>query len=411
MFLYRVLVSLFALAMMGQSLRKDGIRAFDRLFPGMPDRGAPHVWVHGASNGELSSLRPILQRLVEARPDLHWLITANTQTGRALVESWALPNSTARLAPLDLGWLTRAVMRRWQVAAHLTLEAELWPHRFRTCPGPVLVLGARMSAGTARGWARLPTLARRTLAHVRFASAQDPGSRARLLSLGLPQAAAGPVVDLKALYQPPDQHPDADLQAAFPRASTWLAASTHAGEEEIVLDAHLAARRADPGLRLILAPRHPRRADEIIALARARGLSVARRSTGDAPDGGDIYLADTMGEMALWYALAGRVFIGGTLCDAGGHTPYEPAAFEAALLHGPDLRNFAPSFARLAEAEAARQVTEADGLAQALTDLAGAEAQSALGTRAQTALRQDTDVAGLTDTILSLLPPCDRDTY
>ena len=284
------------------------------------------------------------------------------------------------------------------------MESEIWPHRVRLCPGPVLVLGARMSPGSARGWRRFGTAGRDVLQRLAYVSAQDAGSRDRLRDLGVPPAALGPVVDLKALYQPPaGQQPDAALQTAYPRAQTWLAASTHAGEEEAVIAAHLEARRQRPGLRLILAPRHPRRADEIARLLDNAGLPCDRRSEGKA--GAEVLLADTLGEMPLWYRLAGTVFIGGTLTDRGGHTPYEPAAFGAALIHGPDVANFTQSFARLANADAARRISDATALARALIDLSDPETQERRGLAAAKALRQDTDLSGLMADVLAHLGP------
>ncbi|MFW2542477.1 3-deoxy-D-manno-octulosonic acid transferase [Primorskyibacter sp. 2E107] len=401
MLLYRLLISVFSAGV----LLKRPLPAYwrARLGRDLPSPG-PTVWLHGASNGELASVRAVLQRLIADRPDLHWRITANTDTAVAMVNGWGLPRTLACLAPLDLAGASTRAMRAGPVVAHISLESELWPHRFRLCPGPVILLGARMSAGTARTWARLPALANRVLSRVTLAIAQDGSSLGRLFDLGLPQPAGGPVVDLKALYLPPeDQTPDAALSAAFPRAKTWLAASTHDGEDETILDAHILALRSTPDLKLILAPRHPRRAEALAALITAKGLTCARRSAGEAPDA-QVYLADTMGEMALWYALAGRVFIAGTLTDRGGHTPYEPAHFGAALLHGPDTRNFRAAFDRLAQAQAARHVKDAATLAEALTALRKPDDQMALGRAAQDALAQDIDLDALTARIRDALP-------
>lgn len=211
------------------------------------------------------------------------------------------------------------------------------------------------------------------------------------------------MTDLKALYTPPqDLMPDADLMAAYPRARTWLAASTHEGEEETVIAAHLKARTAEPGLRLILAPRHPARGDKVAALLQGAGLEIARRSRGEI--GAEVLLADTMGEMALWYRLAGRVFIGGTLTDRGGHTPFEPAAFGAALLHGTDVANFARPFAQLDKAGAARRIADADGLAEALTALGDPADQVRQGQAAQQALQPEADLDALLAAILQRLP-------
>lgn len=397
MVLYRLLVSIFALVVLLQALRRDGWHgAVARLVVAPPQTRDPHLWIHGASNGELASAQPVVRALRAARPDLAVLVTANSASGVQMVRGWALPGVTALPAPLDLGWVSRRVMARWRVQAHMTLEAELWPNRIRTCPGPVMLLGARLRPGTARLWSRLHPLGPRVLSRVCLASAQDKDSLARLHVLGLPEGACGPVVDLKALYDPPrDVLPEAALSAAFPRAATWLAASTHDGEDAVILAAHRSLITQAPDSRLILAPRHPRRGADLVKACQEAGFQVSRRSLGEPPDTAQVYLADTLGEMPLWYRLAGRVFIGGTLTNRGGHTPYEPAAFDCALIHGPDVLNFKAPFARLAKADAAVCVNDATGLAQALTRLASPQTQARAGAAAARALQQDSDLDGL----------------
>lgn len=405
--LYRLLITLFALHALSRALRRDGrdvLRA--RLGGGSaPPDDRPHIWLHGASNGELASARPVIEALRDRRPDLPLLVTCNSTTGVEMVGRWNLEGVTARPAPVDLGWVARRVIRRWNIVAHVALESELWPHRLLNCPGPVILLGARMRPGTARLWHRFGGLGRRLLDHVTLASAQDPDSRDRLRALGLPARAEAPVMDLKSLYTPPDMAPDAALAEAFPRDQTWLAASTHPGEEEIVIAAHRKLQGSEPQSRLILAPRHPRRGAEVADLVSAAGLTLARRSLGEAPGGAQVYLADTMGEMPLWYALAGRVFIGGTLTDRGGHTPYEPAAFGAALLHGPDVANFRAPFTRLSKAGAASEIHDADSLATALHALESGEDQRRAGQAAAEALRQESDLDELMARLTPLLPP------
>ena len=404
MALYRVLILVFAgWQILRLTLARDWGALSQRLGRSRPQTPRPHLWLHAASNGELASARPVVRALMAARPDLGLLVTCNTRSGVDLARGWQMPGLSARLAPLDTASAVRGTLRRWQVVAHVTMEAEIWPMRTLLCPGPVIVLGARMSAGSARGWARVAKLARRVLGGVAYLSAQDAASRERFLELGLPLGACGPVADLKALYEPPaDALPDADLRAAYPRERTWLAASTHAGEEQVVIAAHLAARVHRPGLRLILAIRHPARGEEVAQLLRSASLAFSRRSAGEG--GAEVLLADTLGEMALWYALAGTVFIGGTLTDRGGHTPYEPAAFGAALIHGPDLCNFRKPFARLHDAGAAIEVADADQLRDALMALRAPESQRELGASAQQALREETGLDALMGDVLALIP-------
>lgn len=401
MLLYRLIVSIFAAVVLARlALLRDWAALRQRLARS-PARPGPHLWLHAASNGELASAKPLITALQQARPDLALLVTCNSEGGVALAESWGLP---ARLAPLDLARVARRMHRDWDVRAHITLESELWPNRVRTCPGPVFVIGGRLSEGTAKGWRLFGGLLPRVLGRLRYVSAQDAGSLGRYRAAGLPEAAAGPVLNLKEFYAP-DPRRDATLAAAFDRAQTWLAASTHEGEEETVLAAHKLARAQEPTLRLILAPRHPRRGDAVEQLILEAGLSCARRSRGEAAEGAEVYLADTLGEMGLLYPLAGRLFIGGTLTDRGGHTPFEPAAYATALLHGPDVANHAAPFARLSAARAAIEVADAPALAEALNRLAARDAQEALGQAAQETLRPETDLEELVAAITQRLDP------
>lgn len=402
MFPYLFLMTLLAAReLISRLVRRDWTAVRARLGR-MPSKGdVDRTWLHAASNGELTSARPVIDRLITGGH--HLLITVNTDSALQLAQGWSLRNTEVTLAPVDLPGPTRRVIKTHRIRAHITLESDLWPLRILNTPGPVLVLGARLTERSAKGWARFPHLSRRVLSRVSYLSAQDEGSASRFLHLGLAPAAKGPVFDLKALYTPPTDTPNADLTRAFARHDTWLAASTHDGEEGLILAAHKSALARRPTLRLILAPRHPIRADAVASLITSAGLTYARRSTGDDPAGAQVYLADTFAEMHLWYTLAGVTFVAGSLTDRGGHTPYEPAAFGSAILHGPDTNNFRAAYQRLSDANAAIRVTNSDELAQALIDRDSPEKQTRLGAAAQSALHQETDIEGVMQDVLAAL--------
>lgn len=299
------------------------------------------IWVHGASVGELTSGRPMIEALAS---EYSIQVTTNSVTGRDMVAGWGLP---ARLAPLDMPGSLNRFLDAAQPRLALTIEGEFWPLRSRVLAERGIaqaMIGARMSERSAAKWRRLRGVISPMLGRIAALSAQDAGSEARLRSLGLPDAAILPQLDLK-LLSPAQVVPPADEPA---RDLVVLAASTHEGEDAIILDSWLAARAVHPGLRLILAPRHPQRGDDIAGLIAARGLEVRRRSEGaeDAP----LLLADTLGEMPRWYAKAGICLVGGSLTDNGGHTPWEPAAYRCAILCGPHVSNHAESYAALASA-------------------------------------------------------------
>lgn len=379
-----------------------------RIGLGTGDAPGAHLWVHAASNGELISARPVILALRQRRPDLKLLITTNSLGGRALAEGWGLDGLTARLAPLDSRWAAHRVIGGYQVCGHVLLESEFWPNRIGALSArgvPVFAIGARLSRRSAQGWRRAMRLADQVLSRLTLVSPQDDGTRRRLLNLGLHEARLGPVLDLKAFYDPPaGMTPDARLQAAFDRPRTWLAASTHDGEDRIVLTAHAALLKVCPRARLILAPRHPDRGAAIAALAQEMGLDVARRAAEEPPRPGAVYIADTLGEMPLWYALASTTFVGGSLVEVGGHTPFEPALFDSTLLHGPNTSNFTRIYRQLDVAGAAIQVSDAKSLARALIACRDPDRQAAMRRLARDQLDKPTDFEALVNRMAAALP-------
>jgi 3-deoxy-D-manno-octulosonic-acid transferase len=390
--LYRVIMACLAPVLLAMT-------AFGRSPPGTlrqrlgfitPQQGRPW-WVHGASLGELTSARAVITALATDAP-VH--VTMNTATAQAMVQGWALPGVSISLAPFDTLGAPGRMVARLHPRGLVMIENEFWPARIAACQKagvPVMVISARISERSARRWGGAARLMRRVLGQITYLSAQDAASEARLVALGLPQQVLGARVNLKAGFAPrrgqpsPAQHPS--------RARTLLAASTHAGEDALILDAFLAARAQFD--QIIIAPRHPDRGAEIATLIAARDLPFGQRARGAAiaPDQA-VYLADTLGEMDLWYAMAGVTIIGGTFAPKGGHTPFEPTAFGAAIIHGPSLHNFGESFATLDAAGGAIAVQDGQALAAALTTLTPAR-QAQLATAAQGALAAETDIAGL----------------
>ena len=317
----------------------------ERLALAGPEVAPGGIWLHAASLGELTSVKVLAQELAR---DFPLTVTTNNLTGRDLARRQGWP---CALAPLDLPQAVGRFLDRIEPAVMVTVENEMWPNRSAMAAArgvAQVVVGARMSARSAARWGRLPGLIGPMLRRLDALSAQDQASEARLLALGLPQAALSARLNLK-LLGPAQVMPGADGPE---RARTVLAASTHEGEDALMLDAWLAARAAVPDLRLILAPRHPARGDAVAALIAARGLDFARRSQGGGGDA-PVLLADTLGEMADWYRAAGICITGGSFVDHGGHTPWEPAAWRCAILHGPHVANHAGDYADLDAGDAA----------------------------------------------------------
>jgi 3-deoxy-D-manno-octulosonic-acid transferase len=387
MILYRLLLSLIFPLLVLQALRKGGLG--ERLGGGAAS--PPGLWVHGASVGELTSARGLITALAAGEP---LVITCNTATARAMVQGWAIPGVQARFAPFDLRWCLARFRRRHQPRALILIESELWPNRILAMAGRLAMVGARISERSAAGWARrAPTLIRQMLSGVTCLSAQDQASAARFVTLGLPPDRLAPSLMLKTAVSL--QTRPLPFEAPCPRDTCLLAASTHPGDEALILAAWPMAQTAGFET-LILAPRHPERGDAIAQLA-----PMARRSKGDAPAKG-LYLADTLGEMDYWYRMAGTTIIGGSFSDRGGHTPYEPAAYGSAILHGPDTANFSEVFAALDSANAAL-ATRAENLGPTLAQLTSAR-QAALRQSAQSLLAETADLGPLLDRLRRALP-------
>ncbi len=361
----------------------------------------PTLWLHGASNGELASANWVLQALLKAQPGLQVLVTTNTATARAMAAGWGLPGVTVAFAPLDLNGPLRRLLQAWTPAQLITVEAEIYPRRFALCARAgvkVVLIGARMSERSFRGWQDLQPVMAKALSVVTMASTQDQASAGRLLALGLQPGVLRDPCDLKAvaigLLAAPMLPPQTE------RTRWLLAASTHAGEEAVVLDAFMAAR--DRFDHLILAPRHPRRAGEIAALIAARGLAMTARTSGAMPGETVVFLADTMGEMDRWYARCGACIVGGSFVRRGGHTPWEPVRFGCAVLHGPSVENFVAPYAALDSAGGALALAGPAQLADALAGLDGA-AQARLAAAAAQILTATGRGDDLIDEIMMLL--------
>jgi 3-deoxy-D-manno-octulosonic-acid transferase len=373
-----------------------------------PRPPGPLVWVHAASNGEAVSMLSLIDRLLVERPALSVLVTTGTVTSARLL-AHRLPADRAwhQYVPVDRTVYVRRFLDHWRPDLALWVESELWPNLVAETDRagtPLLLLNGRMSQRSFQGWQRLPGLIGPLLACFELCLAQDDIQAERLRRLGA--AAATSVGDLKtaAAPLPCDEGELSRIAADAADRPLWLAASTHAGEEEAAAEVHRALRRERPGLLTIIAPRHPARAAEIATMLDARGLNVARRSAGDALDAKtDIYLADTLGELGLFYRLAGIAFIGGSLTPVGGHNPLEAAMLDCAILHGPDMSNCAAMTKSLGDAGATIAVADAGQLAAAVRRLLADPVERA--GRAAAAAGVATDNQAVLDAVLKRIAP------
>jgi 3-deoxy-D-manno-octulosonic-acid transferase len=332
------------------------------------------LWVHAASLGETRSALPLLDRLQDERPALHVLMTTMTVTAARLIEERKRPRVLHQFVPLDVPrWIGR-FLDHWRPDAALWVEGELWPNLVAAARArgvPMALVNARMSARSFARWRAARHVLPPPLSAFAPCLAQSEADAERLRLLGV---AARFVGNLKfdGAPLPADARALDRLLAEVGGRPLWLAASTHRGEEEIVASAHVQMARKLPGLLTVLAPRHAQRGDEIAAMLRGRDLAVAQRGRGE-PIGPTtaVYLADTMGELGLFYRLARVTFIGGSLVPHGGQNALEAARLDCALMFGPHMWNFRDVARTLIEAGGAIEVADAGALAAAALRLIG----------------------------------------
>ena len=374
------------------------------------------IWCHAASNGETLSLLPLLEALAKQDQALSFLVTTGTVTSARLLEQRLspelAPRTQHRFLPLDVPrWVAR-FLDGWRPDLTVIVESELWPNMLAAAERrgvPMALINARMSARSAQGWGWAPGFARALLGRFALMLAQTEADAARFAALaGRPVPCWG---NLKYAAPPLPADPAelARLNAAWAGRPVWLAASTHPGEDEIILAAHRLLAANHPGLLLVIVPRHPLRGPNIAALA--GDLPVARRGAGqEAGQGAAIYVADTLGELGLFYRLARVALIGGSLVPHGGQNPLEAARLGCPIITGPHHFNFGEIITRLSAAHALVETPDGPGAAKALAGniarllsdpTAGQAMAAAAGALAQ-------DQAGLPGRIATSLLPLIR---
>lgn len=315
----------------------------------------PLVWIHAVSVGETVAAVPVVDFLL-ARGDVQVLITTMTPTGSDRVAKLFGDRVLHTYIPYDLPWLLERFLKKTRPCLALIMETELWPNTVRACRQrqiPVILLNARMSEKSARGYSFFPALMQEILQDLSCLAVQAEGDAQRFIELGLPQDAYEVTGSIKfdlTLSQTLVEEA-AVLKRTWTangQRSVWIAASTHAREEDMVLKAFRKIKQTHPHTLLVLVPRHPERFEQVARLCEASGWKWLRRSEGGTSGVGvdvdisvDIVLGDTMGEMLLFYGAADVAFVGGSLVPAGGHNLIEPAAWRLPLISGPHIFNFA----------------------------------------------------------------------
>ena len=366
-----------------------------------PPSGRARLWVHAVSVGEVNSIRPLIDALNLKSSQL--CISTTTETGQRLARQLFRDRARIFYFPLDWPWLCRKYLRSLDPAAVLVVETEIWPGFIaaaRESGVPVVLVNGRISDRSFARYRRFRRPLRPFLRQLDRLCMQSARDRDRIVELGSPASRTGSVGNLKYDYSLGRDTGRAALtrriRNLFGADPIWVCGSTREGEEEQLLDAFQETRREFPDLRVVLAPRHPRRSDEISGLLRQRGLVHLKRSslngfrdTG-SPSRPEVLVLDTIGELAHLYELAQVVFVGGSLVAWGGHNIIEAAHFGKPILVGPHMHNFRDMARNFLDGGAALQVRNSGELARRLRELLGSEAaRRGLGDNARRILREN----------------------
>lgn len=346
---------------------------------GFPDKIVPDgkiIWIHAVSVGEVQAARPLVGELMKEYPNCKILITTMTPSGRQSVEKSFAAAVQHLYIPYDFPISVKHFIATIAPSILIVMETELWPNLFHYCRKndiPVVLVNARMSQKSAEGYKRLTVLTKSMLENTSLIIAQGKNDAARLIALGSAKEKVHVTGNIKFDIHLPDVRTE-KVQALKIRLAAnrpvWVAASTHEGEEDIVLDAFEKILQRYPHCLLVIVPRHPARAASVKTLCRRRNFPVLCKSEGQECDKNiPIFILDTLGELPQYYAIADVAFVGGSLAKIGGHNMLEPASLGIPVITGPHVFNFHEVSQLLLNCGAAWSVLNADELSGRVTSL------------------------------------------
>ena len=333
------------------------------------------IWIHAVSVGEAEAAFPLIRSLRRQFPSTPFLVTTTTPTGSARVQSVLKAEVAHVYLPYDLPDAVARFLDHFRPDLAVIMETEIWPNLFHASAVrgiPLAIVNARLSERSARGYARLGGFTRNTLANVRLIAAQTQADAERFLAVGAKPETVRITGNIKYDLELPDDYLQQGIvlrDSLFGKRPVWIAASTHEGEELLVLRAFAEIRVAKPELLLVLVPRHPPRFDKVANLCLSEGFTLSRRSLNETAKQADVFLVDTLGELRQFYAASDIAFIGGSLVPVGGHNVLEAAVAGIPVIFGPHMFNFLEAGRRLKEAGGAVQIAEGEELAGIVIDL------------------------------------------
>jgi 3-deoxy-D-manno-octulosonic-acid transferase len=345
--------------------KEDAARINERR--GLSGEARPHgplVWIHGASVGEVLAAAGLIERLRAL--NLGILLTSGTVTSAAIAAKRFSSDVIHQYVPYDSPRYVSRFLDHWQPSLALFVESDLWPNLILASSArrlPMVLINGRMSQRSFPRWRRMSATIGTLLGAFEVCLAQSETDTERFSALGGRNVVTTGNLKLDVPAPPADDARLERLMAATRGRPAIVAASTHPGEEEILIEVHRELKSYFPALLSVIVPRHPVRGEAIAAMIAASGLQAAQRSRGDLPTATtDIYVADTMGELGLFYRLAPVVFMGGSLVEHGGQNPIEAVKLGAAIVHGPHIFNFTDVYGALDAAGGARQADTCETL-------------------------------------------------
>lgn len=390
--------------------KEDPARLPERTgVPGKPRPPGKLAWIHAASVGEAQSALILIGAILKKYPDASVLLTTGTATSARLAEKRLPPRALHQYCPLDHpAWVNR-FLDHWRPDAALWMESELWPNMLEAVRKrriPAALVNARLSPGSFRRWRLAPRAAEKLLSAFSLCLAQTQEDAAQFHTLGAKNAIGGGNLKYAASPLPCDPAELARMRDAVAGRPVWLYASTHEGEEEMACRIHRALEPSIPGLLTVIVPRHPERGAAVAHTCEKYGPAPKLRSAGNEPPsrGDRIYIADTLGELGLFYRLCPAACIGRSFSDdgGGGHNPIEAAQLGCAVLHGPAVGNLGRIYDEFDAAGAALRLDDEAGLEACLKDLlTNPERLSALRDKGAAFCARHASVLGRTEELLA----------
>jgi len=352
--------------------KEDPERMHERRgLPSLERPDGPLVWIHGASVGEVLSVLPVVEHI--RKQGFTVLVTSGTVTAAQTVAQRMPAGTLHQYVPLDAPRFVNTFLDHWRPGLALIAESEFWPNLLIETSNrniPLVLVNGRLSQRSFTRWKKAKKTARALLSSFDLCLTQDADVADRLEQLGAKRVLSTGNLKFDVLPPPADEHDMQEMKRTIHGRPLFLAASTHRGEDEDVIEAHIEVMEKIPNLLTIIVPRHPERGGEIAQLIQEYQLVPAMRSRNHLPDRGThIYVADTIGELGLFYRLAPIVFMGGSLIKHGGQNPIEPAKLDTAILHGPYVHSFTSIYSDLNRQRAAATVTDVHSLATSLLRL------------------------------------------